>query len=101
MVDLAQFNEVRMLVAELKDIGTVLENLENGGRIVAMSVAPPASPRPEGEPPHEPAGVTISTSNIDYPPAMLTGIQAALTQRRDAIEQELTALGVSGVEQAR
>lgn len=95
MVDIARFQSAAVLVDEYKALGIALDNLERGGRIVAMSIAGPVPELPEGapEPPPDP-GATVPTRSIDYPPQMVTAIRAALEQRRGEIAQELTDLGV-------
>lgn len=108
MVELADVSQAMALKSELQSISVALDNFDKGGRIVAMSIAPPlpqpAEP-PEGAPPVPPppallppVGVTVSTVDIDYPPQMVASIKQALTQRRDAIAKQLAGMGVTGVQ---
>lgn len=97
MVELTQFQNASMLVEEFKAIDVALDNLEQGGRIVSMSIAPPEGELPEGTPKPPPMpGAPVSTRGVDYPPAMVTAIKTALGQRQDALAKQLTDMGVTG-----
>lgn len=104
MVDLADIPQATALANEKQSITTALDNLEQGGRIVAMTIAPPQPERPEqpeGQPPMPlplVMGTTVPTQAIDYPPEVTTAIEAALIARLDEIAQQLSDVGVSGVE---
>lgn len=101
MVDLADVPQMTMLVGEKQSINIALDNLEQGGRIVGMRIAPKPPEQLEGEPPRpvfSMMGVEVPTVSIDYPPQMVDAIKQALTQRRDAIAKELSDMGVTGME---
>lgn len=100
MVDLANIPQATALANEKQSITTALDNLEKGGRIVAMRIAPKPPEQPEGAPPAPTfpmMGVEVPTASIDYPPQMVTSIKQALSQRRDAIAKELADLGITGM----
>lgn len=97
MVELTQFQNAATLVEEFKSIDVALANLEAGGRIVSMNVAPPEGELPEGAPQPPPMpGAPVSTRTVDYPPAMVAAIKTALGQRQDALAKQLTDMGVTG-----
>lgn len=101
MVDIADVPQVNALTGEKQAISAALDNLEQGGRIVAMRIAPKPPEQPEGAPPMPTfpmMGVEVPTASIDYPPQMVTSIKQALTQRREAIAKELAGMGVTGVQ---
>lgn len=97
MVDLANVTQAMVLKGELQSISVALDNLEKGGRIIAMSIAPPVPEQPEGGTPITPSGVEVSTTSIEYPPQMVTSIKQALTARQAEIAKELSGMGITGV----
>lgn len=90
MVDVANITRAQGLVGEHQSIVAALERLDEGGRIVAMSIADAADAPVM-------TWVTVPTSFIEYPPQMVTSIKSALSARRDAIQSELAKLGITGV----
>ena len=96
MVDLADVPQMQALVGEKQSISMALDNLKQGGKIVAMEIAPPQPEQPEGAPPMPPPfGARVPTTEIDYPPQMVTGIEAAFEARLKEIADELAKLGVT------
>lgn len=103
MVDWADIPQATALANEKQSITVALDSLERGGRIIAMTIAPPQPERPEqpeGQPPMLPPviGTTVQTQSIEYPQEVITAIEAALIARQDEIAQQLSDVGVSGVE---
>lgn len=100
MVDVTNLTQASGLMGEYQALGMALDNLENGGRIVAMEIAAPISPdSPEQAPP--PMGMRISTQGMDYPPQMVTSIKSVLTARQDEIAKQLSAIGITGMNQRK
>ena len=101
MVDLTDIPQATALVNEKQSITVALDNLERGGRIVAMTIAPPQPEPQEGQPPMPLTpmmGAMVPTQSIEYPAQMITSIKAALSARRDAITKELAEMGVTGMD---
>jgi hypothetical protein len=90
MVALPDITYVSDLSSEWGVIGRALEVLAAQGRIVQMTLVA-----------EEQMPVTVDTREIAYPPAMIAGIQAALTQRRAAIVAELQGFGVTDIVEAQ
>jgi len=98
MVDRTDLAKVNQLYDESNLIDRAIDNFDHGGVIIAMSIsgAPLDAPPPPGE--SSRSGVTLSTTAIAYPPAMVDAIKTALTARLGEIDQELGSLGVTGFE---
>jgi len=100
MVDRTDIERVSRLVAEYREAELGMRNLNGGGRIAFMIIAPPVDLQPDNE-----AGgrvvesgnaARISTQDWEYPPGMVAAIVQQLTARRDQINRDLMALGVTG-----
>jgi len=99
MVDRANLEKVTRLYEELRVLDAAIGNFDAGGLIVMMTVSggPPMTSPPTGPPSGLPRmPVTVSTAGMNYPPAMVDSIKAQFTARINAINQELTELGVTG-----
>jgi len=93
-MEYSNINQVNRLVQERRSITAALASFDQGGRIIAMSVGqPPPADQPM---PALFGGAQVNTAFIDYPPAMVEAIKAALTARQGAITNELAQLGVTG-----
>ena len=84
MVDRADVDRANGLIGDYRQTVRALTNLEEGGRIIAMTIGPSA--------------VTVPTDDLNYPVQMVDAIRQALVQRRDAIQQQLNEIGVTGEE---
>ena len=93
-MDLADIQQVNILSTEKQAILDAITIMDEGGRIVAMTVAAPTDLRNPLV-----AGVTVPTRDITYPPQMVDAIKIAFDARLHAIEDELTNLGVTGMPQ--
>lgn len=96
MVDLVDLGRVNLLANEKQSIIRVLELFSRGGRIVAFGVNPP-EPDYDGPTP----AVSVVSGYMEYPPQMLTQVTALLQGRITAIQDELTQMGVTGMDQAQ
>ena len=104
MVDRADLSTITSIYDQLGLIDRALENLSEGGRIIAMTISGPDVPQPEpGQPPifGGPLAVIIQVGDIDYPPAMNDAIREALMQKEDRLNSELSEMGVTGSVQPR
>lgn len=92
-MNVSDIQKANMLSQEKAAIQTAADYLRRGGRIMVMNVGSPSLP------PEDAALITMSvsvpTSYIEYPPQMVTAIQAAFQTRLQAIQDELTTLGVT------
>lgn len=99
MVDVSDLQKVMMLSSEKQNISNALTQFDSGGVILSMSVGPRP---PAGEPLFSGmGGIPVDTSGMQYPQAMVDAIKQSLVQRQGEIEQQLQALGVTGMEQRR
>jgi hypothetical protein len=120
MVDFADLSHINALYSEAESIDRGLDNLANDGVIVSMTISPwpmggslvppppPVEPPTNGDgPPTEPLPpppvvpfrfhAIIDTTHLTYPQQMVDGITQQLRARRTAIDNELAALGVTGL----
>lgn len=95
MVSKADIDTANQLIREHRHLGLALGYFDDGGRIVGMTVAGPAQRFGRG---NLAPTIAISTYDIDYPPQMVEAIKTALQARQGAIIDELSALGVTGIE---
>ena len=88
MVDVNDMMRAMSLVGEKNAIGAFLKNQEEGAKIVQMTngFVEPGKPQ-----------ATVGTSYMEYPQQMVTGFTQLMQQRLGVIENELKALGVTGV----
>jgi NADPH-dependent curcumin reductase CurA len=86
MVDATQLFEINRLLNEFDLIGHAIELLNADGQIIAMTIAK------EGD------AVGIQTDYIAYPAQMKNAIITAITARRQQLQQELSNLGMTGLE---
>lgn len=88
MVALADVNRAAGLAGESRRLDRAIAAFAaEGFAIVQMTVAPDM--------------LTIDTGGMEYPPVMKEAILAMLTARKDAVDTELTELGVTGIETRR
>ena len=88
MVDRTNLNEVNALYREWAQLEQAIHNLDNSGRINSMVVV--------GETPDVPSAI-VNTQGWPYPPQMVEGIKVIATTRMNAIDQELTSMGLTGM----
>lgn len=99
MVDHTNLRQVNLLYGELNSLDAVEKAFDNGGVIVSMEISPGPLPESTPENPQPPPfGIRVQTSGIEYPPQMIDGIKAQLSNRRHHIEEELQSLGLTGVQ---
>lgn len=96
MVDRADLPKINTLYSERAIITGTLKMFDEGGRIVAMTVN---KPRNEGENIMFGPSITVNTERMQYPAQMVEAITGFLHGREEQIKQELTALGVTGIEE--
>lgn len=94
-MELVQLDRANALAMEKLTILRVLENFDHGGVIISLTVS--AEPPSEDWVP-ERGAAQVSTVGMGYPPQMVEAIRGELEKRRDAINQELGELGVTGIE---
>jgi hypothetical protein len=95
MVDRADLERVTDLCQESRVISEALANFANGGVIIDMTISGGPLSWPSGEPPAMRMPVSLPTIGIGYPAAMVDAITVALRARQQAINNELTSLGVT------
>ena len=96
MTEYTDVPKVNALHLESQQVAQAIYNLENGGTVNTMSVAPPPWVPPEpGSPPAPMAMMVYVTLPPPMDPAMLDATIAWLNQRLVDIAAELTALGVT------
>lgn len=103
MVDKSDLGQINQLYDEYRLINAALDNFNAGGQIIQMTISggPPNAPPPSGPtftPPR--MSVSLPTTGITYPAAMVEAIKSALNARVGEINDELVKFGVTGVTQA-
>jgi len=93
MVGRSDIDHVRELIAEYNEIVLALEVIDDNGTITAVTLTTPGVEAGTMDQP--PRSETVSTQGLVYPPQMITAIKLQLETRRDAINGELAALGVT------
>lgn len=94
MIEKGNLERVVRLYDEYRFIAGARENLDAGGMIVQMTISggvqepAPAAPR---------MPVSLSTTELVYPHAMIDAIKMALSERIGKIDQELQQLGATSV----
>lgn len=91
-VTAGNLDRIRRLYGERTSIIAALAVFDAGGRILGMTVGPPAG-EPDSEHP-ELSPVQLRTGWATYPAPMIDAIKSQLTQRLQAVNQELTEMGV-------
>lgn len=89
--DLAKANR---LANETREISRAIQILDSGGRIMAMMVG---NPNPSPDSPAIPGFAQVDVSTLDYPAPMVESIKAQFRTRQQAINSELSAMGVTEV----
>jgi len=92
MVDIADIGRISGLINERQQINNALAAFDAGARIVQFGLLGPNT-----EPPN--MLFLVQSQYMIYPAQMLDAIKSMLTTRRNAIDDELESLGVTGVEQ--
>lgn len=83
MVDRADLPRINALDGEKRSIQDALDAFDAGGTITRLTVEYEAE---------------VSTVGMAYPPQMVDAIKQFLQSRRVAIEQELSQLGITGID---
>jgi hypothetical protein len=91
MVDVTDIPAVNRLVGELRGIDQAIRNVESGGLITSMVIAPGREASPDE------ISAQIITTYMRAPTAMYDAILGLMRDRREDIESELRNIGVSGV----
>ena len=89
MVDRTQLPRINELYREWGQLDQAIHNLDAGGRINSMVVVGPTADEPSA---------VVNTQGWPYPPQMVEGIKQIASNRIHTIEDELTALGITGME---
>lgn len=89
MVDVADVPKIMALTGEARNLDRTISLLNADGRIVSMTIG-----GREGS-------IMLSTVGWDYPPQMATTILERCQTRREEIDGELAAAGVTGVDRER
>lgn len=92
-MDLEDFPRVSALMGEFARNKAALMNFENEGTIVSFQVSD--GPIEEGKPL---LSVSVSTAGWQTPPAMTEAIRQMIAARQADIIEELSGLGVTGLE---
>lgn len=92
MVDISDFPRINSLITESNNIIRAIDNIDDGGIITSMVIAP----RPDQDGTAIPASVV--TTYMRAPSAMYQAIRELLLRRQEDISDELSDLGVRGVE---
>lgn len=97
-MDFADIQKAQGLVNEKQAIQRALQLFDEGGRIVQIGLGrqPTSDAAPMGM-----GFVMVPTAYIDYPQQMVDAIKTAFQGRVTAITDELTKLGVTGMEEAQ
>lgn len=91
----SNISRINVLYMEGSALQNGLNNLNGGGRIVAMTIGPPPSSGEQSSPPRV-SDAIIGTIGWDYPQMMVDTIRAQLQTRLAAINSELAGMGVGG-----
>lgn len=89
MVDVTDVFAAQRLISDLRQIDGAIETFGANGRIVNLTVVSAEGVTPAEE-------WAVNTAGMAYPPAMVAAITQFLDQRRSALEDQLTTLGVTG-----
>ena len=97
--------KAQSLSQERQTLTRAIDNFSKGGKIVALTVAPPMPEQPPDMPPMPPKppgmmGTSVSTTDMNYPQQMVDSIKGSLQARLDAVVAELNTLGVSRAPEA-
>lgn len=95
-LDAGDISTANDLLSEKRSIEQAMDVLNNGGRIVSMTVMVVGTSSNPLPPVGAPMGAIVPTSHISYPPQMVDAIKSALTARETAIDDELSKLGITG-----
>lgn len=91
MVDTTSLSQINQLYAELNAITQTNAMLDEGGRIIGLTVGKQS----DSEPPYWQFTSAINTEYMQYPPTMVEAIKAFMTSRKQTIESELSDLGIT------
>lgn len=100
MVDMVNLGQASRLSRDLMQISQALQNFDNGGVIVSMTISAGDLPVEAMRAMPQVPGVPVSTVGISYPPQMVDAIKTSLHSRQDDIRKQLDELGVSGIDPA-
>lgn len=94
MVDIANVPKISALISEARNLSRVIDNLNADGQIDMMRISPG---------PEQAQGVPVMLAMVDweYPAGMVATIISKCQARRNEIDKELEAAGVTGVEARR
>jgi hypothetical protein len=102
MVDINQIGQAQALIAQKQQLLNAIEIFNRpNGKITAMVAQLVPEPVENGNgTPQVPEFLVaqIDTSQFTYPQQMVEGIKQQVQQRLHAIEDELAAMGISGIE---
>lgn len=85
-----------MLYAEASIIKAALQQLDNDGAIVGMTIGR-KPPEDDAGGPFRAVGVQVNTSRMTYPQQMVDAIRQFMQARQGEIEKQLADMGVTGV----
>jgi hypothetical protein len=94
MVDTTNLSRINQLYMELNAITQARELLDDGGRIISLTVGKQS----DSEPPFWQFTSALNTEYMQYPQMMVEAIKAFMVGREQDIESELSDLGVTVAE---